>query len=77
MRIYRVSGLQSAGSASIVARAITSIQPGVKVSVDVAQGLVNVEGLESDRVSRDFLVASAVRHVGCDYLGVEGPASFD
>ncbi len=63
-KIYRVSGLRSAGSASVVARAITALQTNLHVKVDIEEGLVNVQG----RVS-DYLVARAVRSVGCDYLG--------
>jgi hypothetical protein len=65
VRIYRVSGLKSAGSASIVARAITASQMGLHVRVDVEQGLVNVQGQVND-----YAVASAIRDAGCDYLGV-------
>jgi non-canonical (house-cleaning) NTP pyrophosphatase len=63
-RIYRVSGLKNAGSASIVARAITALQSNLHVKVDIEGGLVDVQG----RVS-DYQVARAVRDSGCDYLG--------
>lgn len=68
-KIYRVSGLKSAGSASIVARTISAIKSGVHVKVDVEHGLVDVRGQV-----QDFLVAAAVRKAGCDYLG---PAEAD
>lgn len=64
MRIYRVSGLRSAGSASIVARTISAINQDVSVKVDVESGLVAVKG----RVS-DYLIANAVQTSGCQYLG--------
>lgn len=67
-RIYRVSGLRSAGSASVVARVITAIQKDLRVKVDIEEGVVNVRGAVSD-----FQVADAVRSVGCNFLGrVEG-----
>jgi len=66
-RIYRVSGLKNAGSASIVARAITALHNNLHVKVDIEGGLVNVQGSVND-----YQVAAAVRSVGCDYLGPAG-----
>jgi hypothetical protein len=65
-RIYRVSGLKNAGSASIVARTIIALQKNLRVKVDIEEGLVNVDGTGS---VQDYQVANAVRSVGCDYLG--------
>ncbi|HVY13131.1 MAG TPA: cation-transporting ATPase [Alphaproteobacteria bacterium] len=65
MKIYRVSGLRNAGSASVVARAITALQKDLHVKIDVEEGLVNVQGSPVT----DFQVASAVRKAGCDFLG--------
>ncbi len=65
-KIYRVSGLQNAGSASIVARTITALQKNLRVKVDIEEGLVNVKGAG---VVQDYQVANAIRSVGCDYLG--------
>jgi non-canonical (house-cleaning) NTP pyrophosphatase len=67
--IYRVSGLRSAGSASVVARAITALQKNLSVKVDIEGGIVRVDGPVSE-----FQIANAVRSVGCDYLGpIEHP----
>lgn len=66
-RIYRVSGLRSAGSASVVARAISATQAGLRVKVDAEQGLVDVEGQVND-----YMVAKAIKDSGCAYLGVLG-----
>lgn len=65
-KIYRVSGLQTSGSASTLARAITAIEKGLRVRVDAEQGLVDVRGSVSD-----FMVADAVKKVGCKYLGLQ------
>jgi hypothetical protein len=64
VKIYRVSGLKSAGSATLVARHVAGIQRGVRVQVDVEHGTLNVDGVVSD-----YSVAKAVRSAGCDYLG--------
>jgi hypothetical protein len=63
-KFYRVSGLQSSGRASTLARAITAIERGLLVTVDPEQGLVGIRGSVCD-----FLVADAVKKVGCKYLG--------
>jgi len=69
VKIYRVSGLKSAGLATLVARHVAGIQRGVRVQVDVEHGTLNVDGMVSD-----YSVAKAVRCAGCDYLGpVEAP----
>lgn len=64
MRIYRVSGLRAAGSASVVARAISGLQQDVSVKIDVESGLVAVRGQVAD-----YMVAYAVQDSGCQYLG--------
>lgn len=64
-KIYRISGLRSAGSASIVARAISAIHKDLHVKVDIEEGVVNVRGASIS----DFQIASAVKSVGCEYLG--------
>ncbi|MBI3418774.1 MAG: hypothetical protein HY053_01385 [Proteobacteria bacterium] len=64
-KIYRISGLRTAGSASIVARAISALHKNLSVTVDVEEGVVNVQG----SIISDFQIASAVRSVGCAYLG--------
>lgn len=65
-KIYRVSGLQSSGRASTLARAITAIERGLRVRVDAEHGLLDVTGNVSD-----FMVADAVKKVGCKYLGLQ------
>jgi hypothetical protein len=65
-KIYRVSGLQSSGSASTLARAITAIEKGLRVRVDAEHGIVDIRGNVSD-----FMVADVVKRVGCKYLGKE------
>lgn len=65
--IYRVSGLKAAGTASVVARAISKIEEGLQVRVDVERELVHVRGCVSD-----YRVAEAVMASGCRFLG---PAS--
>lgn len=66
-RIYRVSGLQAAGSASVVARTISKMEEGLRVRVDVEEGLVHVRGPVSD-----YRVAEAVMASGCKFLGPAG-----
>jgi hypothetical protein len=63
-RIYRVSGLRSAGSASVVARAISGLERAISVRVDVEGGYVSVKGSVSES-----MVAAAVKNSGCEYLG--------
>ena len=63
-RIYRVNGLQSAGTASNIARAISSINSNLRVRVDMESGTVDVRGNVND-----YLIAQAVKKAGCDYLG--------
>ncbi len=65
-KVHRVSGLHSSGRASTLARAITAIEKGLRVRVDAEHGLVDIRGNVSD-----FLVADAVKKVGCLYLGIE------
>ncbi len=65
-KIYRVSGLQSSGRASTLARAITAIERGLRVRVDAEHGILDVTGNVSD-----FMVADAVKKVGCKYLGLQ------
>lgn len=65
-KIYRVSGLHSSGRASTLARAITAIEKGIRVRVDMEHGLLDIKGDVSD-----FLVADAVKKVGCLYLGIQ------
>ncbi|NDE90057.1 MAG: hypothetical protein EB059_02800 [Alphaproteobacteria bacterium] len=65
-KIYRVSGLQSSGTASTLARAITAIDKGLRVRVDAEHGLVDVTGNVSD-----FMVADTIKKVGCQYLGIQ------
>lgn len=65
-KIYRVSGLQSSGRASTLARAITAIERGLRVRVDPEHGILDIRGNVSE-----FLVADAVKRVGCKYLGLQ------
>lgn len=65
-KIYRVSGLQSSGRASTLAREITAIEKGLHVRVDAEHGILDIRGNVSD-----FLVADAVKRVGCLYLGLQ------
>lgn len=63
-RIYRVNGLQSAGTASNIARAISAINSNLRVRVDTETGTVDVRGNVND-----YLIAQVVKNAGCDYLG--------
>lgn len=71
VKIYRVSGLKSAGSASGLARAISAINSHLKVTVDVEEGQVHVHGPAADAMEDDFLIARAVKDSGCQFLGAE------
>jgi copper chaperone CopZ len=63
-KIYRVSGLKSAGSASTVARAISKIDDSLRVTIDVEHGLIDVQGPVTD-----YRIAEALEKTGCKYLG--------
>jgi len=65
--VYRVGGMSCGGCVAAVTRAIARVAPAAKVTVDLAQGKVEIEGsLAADAVRR------AVEAAGFRFEGAVG-----
>lgn len=47
---YKVLGMTCGGCAASVTRAILALAPAAKVDVDLAQGIVSVDGVDDEQV---------------------------
>jgi copper chaperone len=66
MKTYRVAGMTCDGCVRAVTRAIARRAPGAAVSIDLAQGLVKIDGAVADAE-----VCAAVQDAGFTYEGAQ------
>lgn len=66
-KTYRVTGMSCGGCAGSVERAIKAVLPDVKISVDLDNKAVTVDGADEDAK-----IQAAVEGAGFNYEGVAG-----